>query len=98
MSDFKMPDVDAIRRSLPVSGTERELLNGFLDYHRATILKKIIGANEEAMKRPSSPPSTLNLFDLVKHLALNETWWFQVQFAGLEVGLADIFEPGVGFQ
>lgn len=98
MSDLKMPDVDAIRRSLPVAGTEREQLNGFLDYHRATILKKISGANEEAMKRPSSPPSTLNLLGLVKHLALNETWWFQVQFAGLDVDLPEAEDPDADFQ
>src|SRR4051812_1943265 len=90
MSELQIPDVEAIRKSLPISGNERDLLNGFLDYHRATILKKIKGASEEDLKRRTNPPSTLNLLGLVKHLALNEAWWFGAQFAGIPINI-----PGV---
>ncbi|MBN9390017.1 MAG: DinB family protein [Chloroflexi bacterium] len=79
-----------IRRDPPAIAAERETLNGFLDYHRATILKKVQGVDEEKGKRPSMPPSTLNLVGLVKHLAVNEIWWFQDRFAGLNPqGLPD---------
>lgn len=92
MPELQWPDVEAIRKSLPVSGSERDLLNGFLDYHRATILKKIKGASEEDLKRPTNPPSTLNLLGLVKHLALNEAWWFGSQFAGQSIDIPGVDE------
>lgn len=81
---------EVVRHDPPYQAGERETLNGFLDYHRATILKKVQGVNEEKGSKPSMPPSTLNLIGLVKHLAVNEIWWFQDRFAGLNPqGLPD---------
>jgi hypothetical protein len=74
----------------PAIAPEKETLNGFLDYHRATILRKVSGVDELKGSKPSMPPSTLNLIGLVKHLAVNEIWWFQDRFAGLNPqGLPD---------
>ncbi len=85
-----MYDNTVVRSDPPLAGAEREMLAGFLDYHRATILQKISGVSGEDLKRPSSPPSTLTLLGLLKHLAVNEQWWFQVQFAGREVTFVEI--------
>jgi hypothetical protein len=79
-----------VRPKAPRQAGERETLNGFLDYQRATILMKVQGVDEEKGQRPSMPPSTLNLVGLLKHLAVNEIWWFQDRFAGLNPqGLPD---------
>ena len=66
----------------PLATSEREMLNAWLDYHRATLLQKISGVGEEGARRRTVPPSTLSLLSLVKHLAYVERWWFQVVFEG----------------
>ncbi len=64
----------------PMTGSERELLESFLDYHRATLLWKIDGLSEADLKR-SMTPSGVSLLGLVKHLAYVERSWFQAVFA-----------------
>jgi uncharacterized damage-inducible protein DinB len=60
---------------------ETEMLNAFLDYHRATLVLK---ASEltKAQLAQTTPPSSLNLAALLKHLALVEDSWFTERFAG----------------
>jgi uncharacterized damage-inducible protein DinB len=61
---------------------ERTTLTQFLDYQRATLLLKTEGLGAEEM-RHRLPPSTLTLAGLLKHLALVEDDWMQVDFLGL---------------
>lgn len=75
---------NVIRLDPPPIASEKETLTGFLDWHRATILRKVYRVDEAKGQQPSMPPSTLNLIGLVKHLAVNELWWFQDRFAGIE--------------
>lgn len=63
------------RRTPPTAGTESEVLRGFLEFHRQTLLWKISGLDRDAMLR-TSPPSTMTLLGMVKHLAFVEDWWF----------------------
>lgn len=70
----------------PRSGTERELLAAFLDYQRATLLRKIDGVGDADLRRQVLP-STLTLLGMVKHLAYVERWWFAVCFAGEQLPL-----------
>lgn len=70
----------------PRSGTERELLAAFLDYQRATLLRKIDGVGDADLRRQVLP-STLTLLGMVKHLAYVERWWFAVCFAGEQLSL-----------
>lgn len=60
---------------------ERELLETFLDFHRATVLHKIDGASDDDL-RASPVPSGTSMLGLVKHLAYVERWWFQAVVAG----------------
>lgn len=62
-------------------GSEMELLEGFLDYHRATLLWKIDGLSETDLRR-SMTPSGVSLLGMVKHLAYVEQSWFASVFAG----------------
>ncbi len=62
----------------PLCGDEREILRAFLDYHRATLAMKCEGLNDEELRRQSSPPSTLSLLGLVRHMAEVERTWFRI--------------------
>lgn len=64
-------------------GSERALLNEYLDWYRAAILRKIEGASDETL-RARIVPSETTLLGIVKHLAWVEIWWFQTIFAGRE--------------
>ncbi len=62
---------------------EREALTGWLDYHRATLLTKLEGLDDEKLRRPMVP-SGLCLLGLVKHLTAVEHGWFVVDFSQAE--------------
>jgi uncharacterized damage-inducible protein DinB len=68
----------------PSTGGEREMLAGFLDFHRATLLWKLEGLDDEQLRRAMVPSGT-SLLGMVKHLAYVERWWFQQVWAGQEV-------------
>ena len=68
----------------PYLGDETGTLAGFLDFHRATLLWKIEGLDDEQLRRPMVPSGT-SLLGLVKHLAYVERWWFQQVWAGQKV-------------
>ena len=54
----------------PRIGGEREMLERWLDYHRATLLIKCSGPRRRAAGPPGAvPPSTLSLLGLVRHMA-----------------------------
>ncbi|MDT0345362.1 DinB family protein [Streptomyces litchfieldiae] len=65
------------RVSPPVTGGEREMLRGFLDFHRATLAMKCEGLSDEELRLRSMPPSTLSLLGLVRHMAEVERTWFR---------------------
>jgi uncharacterized damage-inducible protein DinB len=69
--------VSTERVSPPVVAGEREMLRGFLDYHRATLALKCDGLSDEDLRRRSMPPSTLSLLGLVRHMAEVERAWFR---------------------
>ena len=67
-----------IQRNDPcIAADERTILVAFVDYHRATLLMKADGLDDEQVRRPSVAPSTLNLLGLVRHMAEVERHWFQ---------------------
>lgn len=71
----------------PVIGDEREMLRGFLDFHRATLAMKCDGLGTEDLRRQSMPPSTLSLLGLVRHMAEVERVWFRRVINGEDVPL-----------
>ena len=68
----------------PSVGGEREILAGFLDFHRATLLWKLEGLDDQQLRRAMVASGT-SLLGLVKHLAYVERSWFQGVWAGEEV-------------
>ncbi|MGW2254666.1 DinB family protein [Kitasatospora sp. NPDC001660] len=71
----------------PLVGGEREMLRGFLDFHRATLAMKCEGLTDEQLRLRSSPPSTLSLLGLVRHMAEVERTWFRRVINGEDVPL-----------
>ena len=65
--------------------SERELLEGFLDFHRATLLWKCDQLTDAQLRERSVPPSGLTLLGLLRHLADVERSWFRQRFAGEDV-------------
>lgn len=62
-------------------GSERETLEGFLEFHRATLLWKCEGLTHEQLALRSTPPSVMSLLGLVRHLTEVEGGWF-LDFVG----------------
>ena len=50
------------------SGDERSLLDGWLDYYRATLLAKCEGLTGEQLVTRSCEPSPMSLIGLVRHM------------------------------
>jgi uncharacterized damage-inducible protein DinB len=71
----------------PLRGDERETLRAFLDFHRATLELKCDGLTDEELRRQSSPPSTLSLLGLVRHMAEVERTWFRIVINGEDIPL-----------
>lgn len=78
----------------PVAGTEKEVLSGFLDFLRGTILCKLDGLSDEQLRRPHEP-SGLTLLGMIKHLTDVERSWFREVFLGEDLSqLWDADDPG----
>jgi hypothetical protein len=73
------------RRDDPAAVGERAMLEGWLDYHRDTLLWKCQGLTADQLRRRSVPPSALSLLGLVRHMTEVERWWFRRRFAGEDV-------------
>jgi uncharacterized damage-inducible protein DinB len=61
---------------------ERDMLNGWLDFHRAVLLWKCDGLTDDQLKQRAVPPSSLTLLGLVRHMAEVERGWFRVVLLG----------------
>lgn len=68
----------------PLAADEKTTLAAYLDYHRATLLRKVTGLTDE-QARWSPVPSGTSLFGLVSHLVTVERWWFAKVIVGLDV-------------
>ncbi len=66
---------------LVATGTEREVLEAFLDFHREVLVRKVSGVSEQEA-RYRRVPSKTTLAGLVKHMIGVERGWFQRVLAG----------------
>ncbi|MHB1431990.1 MAG: DinB family protein [Streptosporangiaceae bacterium] len=65
------------RAEPPEVAAEREALQGWLDYHRQTLLHKCAGLTGEQLTARAIAPSSLSLLGLVRHMAEVERAWFR---------------------
>lgn len=74
-----------IERAEPAfTAGDREMLDGWLDYHRATLLTKCEGLSDEQLKSRAVPPSSMSLLGLVRHMSEVELGWFAREIDGDE--------------
>ncbi|BCB87574.1 DinB family protein [Phytohabitans suffuscus] len=82
------PEIE--RRDEPYIAGERAMLEGWLDYHRDTLLLKCQGLTADQLRRRSVEPSSLSLLGLVRHMADVERGWFRRRVGG-ETGLSPLY-------
>jgi uncharacterized damage-inducible protein DinB len=78
----------------PLTGDDRPMLEGYLDWHRAYLRQKCAGLTSEQLAECSVPPSNLSLLGLVRHMAKVERRWFRERMAGEE--LEPMYDPALG--
>ena len=64
------------------NASEREMLRDWLDWHRATLLRKCAGLDGAQLATRAVPPSKLSLLGLVRHMSENERGWVRQTFRG----------------
>jgi uncharacterized damage-inducible protein DinB len=57
------------------------MLEGWLDWHRQTLLTKCEGLTAEQLKRRAVEPSSLSLLGLLRHMSEVERGWFRIYAA-----------------
>ncbi|MFC4587893.1 DinB family protein [Sphaerisporangium corydalis] len=70
------------RVEAPTIADERTMLEGWLDFHRQTLLSKCAGLTSDQLKQRAVAPSSLSLLGLVRHMTEVERSWFKNRFAG----------------
>jgi uncharacterized damage-inducible protein DinB len=93
MTQVPVPD----RPEPPFVGDERAMLEAWLDFHRATLLLKCAGLDDDQLRRRSVEPSSLSLLGLVRHMTDVERNWFRRVLGGEDappVHYADDNEDG----
>ena len=85
MTTWTAPEVTRVTE--PFTGDERPMLEGWLDWHRQTLLGKAAGLTAEQLKIASAEPSNLTLLGLIRHMAEVERSWFRTRAAGQDVGM-----------
>jgi uncharacterized damage-inducible protein DinB len=94
--DDAPPATPVLPDEFVTTGSEREVLAGFLELYRGILPRKLAGLSEDDARRPLVPSGT-TLLGLVKHLASVEREWFgQIleQRPAADLGLP---LPGDGF-
>ncbi len=74
------------RQHTPYVAGERQMLEGWLDFHRQTLLGKCSGLADDQLRRRAVPPSSLSLLGLIRHMTEVERGWFRRRVAGEDVG------------
>jgi len=74
------PEIE--RRKEPHIAGERAMLEGWLDYHRDTLLLKCQGLSADQLRLRSVEPSSLSLLGLVRHMTDVERSWFRRRVNG----------------
>jgi uncharacterized damage-inducible protein DinB len=78
----------------PLTGADRPILEGYLNWQRVTLLNICAGLTGEQLARRPIPSSNLSLLGLIRHLAKVERIWFRQRAAGQPV--PPRFDPARG--
>jgi len=76
---------DYPRQDEPFVAGERAMLEGFLDWYRASLLARCSGLAGAQLAERAVPPSNLSLLGLVRHLTDVERTWFRMRFGAEQI-------------
>jgi uncharacterized damage-inducible protein DinB len=85
------PGASLLRHDPPRVADERTMYQGWLNYHRGTLLWKCADLTDAQLKTASVSPSKLTLLGLLRHMSEVERSWFRSRSAGLT--LPDLYCP-----
>lgn len=68
----------------PLVAGEREMLEAWLDFHRATLAVKCEGLTGGQLRERVVPPARLSLLGLIRHMAEGEHQWFTMVLGGAQ--------------
>jgi uncharacterized damage-inducible protein DinB len=86
----------ALPDSKAPSEDERDVLFGYLDYHRIVLARKAEGLSDQQARLAACPPSDLTILGLIRHMTDVERGWFRVWFVNEDV--APLFEQEAEWQ
>ena len=78
----------------PLTGADRPILEGYLNWQRVTLLNICAGLTGEQLARRPIPSSSLSLLGLIRHLAKVERIWFRQRAGGQPV--PPMYDPALG--
>jgi Protein of unknown function (DUF664) len=78
----------------PLTGDERPILEGFLEWQRASLRRKCGGLTGAQLAECAVPPSNLSLLGLLRHMAIVERIWFRERIARQQ--LEPMYDPALG--
>jgi hypothetical protein len=64
---------------------EQQMLRDWLDWHRATLLRKCAGLDAAQLATRSVPPSNLSLLGLVRHMSDTERGWVRQTYRAEQI-------------
>ncbi|MEV7387710.1 MULTISPECIES: DinB family protein [unclassified Streptomyces] len=73
------------RRVPAIDADERSMLEGWLEFHRQTLVTKCEGLTDAQLRTASVEPSPLSLMGLVRHMADVERNWYSRILTGEKV-------------
>lgn len=77
-----------------VTGPDRPMLEGYLDWQRANLIAICAGLSAEQLSQRALPSSNLSLLGLVRHLAKVERIWFRERLGGEQ--LPPLYDAALG--
>ncbi|MGB8195840.1 MAG: DinB family protein [Acidimicrobiales bacterium] len=81
-----MDEIPRFERPKPLlSGPEREQLESWVAFYRATLMKKCSGLSLEDLTKRPIESSMMSLLGMLRHMTFVEQVWFDARFAGNEV-------------
>jgi uncharacterized damage-inducible protein DinB len=86
---------DPRRVEPPYLATERAMLEGWLEFHRTTLVLKCEGLDDAARKARPVPSSKLSLHGLVRHMGEVERNWFRRVLLGEPDAAPIWYDPAV---
>jgi uncharacterized damage-inducible protein DinB len=78
-------DESQFRRDPPFIAGERPMYQGWLEFHRGTLLWKCAALSDDQLKSAPVSPSNLTLLGLVRHMSEVERAWFRIRAGGLSL-------------